>query len=502
MTALNTPEARRAAFAAQQKQWRAQAVERMEQAATRWDKWVLTTIILERFLTRLFSDKLGLLPGWANFLDYPFLILFAVYVFVTSSHRRKSPQASGFGFLILALSANIAISALLNLSRLHPGAFFLFIVGFLEPLVYMLLAYALTPRKETVELLVKVLFLVGWLQIAVVVLMDLPTFFETRNPDFISGTFGENPYQMVFYLLTWNVLILSSKPAYRMRTVWLIGVMIMQGVILAIILLAQFRAIIPFAAITWVITGVLVTRRRSQALLTGVFSLIIFAGLFLAINRMFPELKYNDFFELADRSDEVVNSGKVQAILNFGELISEQPQILVFGAGPGTYASRGFRTFSFEGKGDLANQIYREVFKTDYYITDLAAKYVLPTAELFAFGSATTAVPWFSYLAIPAELGLPGFFLIIALYIRTILKASKLVYEEHKLAVLARWVVVSMVLLLQMAFLENWLENSRLTVPVWVVFGVVLSQIRQEESVETKLRSSIRSKPGFGYKQV
>lgn len=485
MTTLNTPEARRAAFAAQQHQRRAIAAERLEQSRTRLDKWVLAAILLERFLTRFFSDKLALLPGWANFLDYPLLILFAMYVFATSRERKRTHTARGSGFelLTLALVVNILISALFNLDRLHPGAFFLFIVGFLEPLAYMLLAYALTPRLETFTFLVKILFFVGWLQIAVVLLVDFPQFLVFRNPDVISGTFGENPYQMVFYLLTWNVLVLSSKPPNRLRVLWLLGVSILQGVILAVILLAQFRAIIPFAAVTWALTSFLITRRRSLAIVAGGFSLAIFTVFFLGVNYLLPELKYNDVLQLTERRDEFVASGKVQAVFNFMDLVAEQPQVLVFGTGPGTYASRGFRTFSIAGKGDVANQAYRKLFNSDYYATDVATKYVLPTAGMFAFGASSTAVPWFSFLALPAELGLPGLFLVLVIYGIAVHKSWPVASHQGPVQLLARWVIVAMLLLMQMAFLENWLENSRLTVPVWTIFGVVLAYLHQTKEV-------------------
>ena len=52
--------------------------------------------MLERFVTRLFSEKLNLLPGWTNFLDYPLLILFAIYVLGRTRGRRKKQPPSGF----------------------------------------------------------------------------------------------------------------------------------------------------------------------------------------------------------------------------------------------------------------------------------------------------------------------------------------------------------------------------------------------------------------------
>ena len=53
-----------------QSQWTA-----LKDSPVRQDQLVLGLLIAERFLTRLFSEKLGWLPGWSNFLDFPLLFV-------------------------------------------------------------------------------------------------------------------------------------------------------------------------------------------------------------------------------------------------------------------------------------------------------------------------------------------------------------------------------------------------------------------------------------------
>lgn len=455
---------------------------RLQQRAFHQDQFWLTLIILERFVTRLFSEKLGLLPDWTNFLDLPLLILFAGYVAFATRHRPQLKKGTGYGLLIVAFIFSFSLSSITNLSRLHPGAMGFFLLGFLEPLAYMALAYALAPRADIVQYLIKLLMLIGWLQILVVVIVDLPRFLATKNPDFISGTFGDNAYQLVFFLLAWNVVVLSQSRRTRHPFWRSVGVLGLQILILAIVFLAQFRAVIPFALITWTFTYLVVNPKPGKAAVGAGFGLGLFLVAFYVINVAFPELKYNALLQVASRSDEVEQSGKVQAIQNLGQLIRLEPQILVYGTGPGTYASRGFRTFSVVGRQDTVNVLYRRFFHTDFYITDVAARYVLPTVNLFAFGASTTASPWFSYLALPAEVGLPGLIVVLWFYFRAMRQTWHHRFAPNGVGVLAGWVFVGMALLLQMAFLENWLEVSRLTVPVWTIFGVVLSQIQRNYS--------------------
>ncbi len=444
---------------------------------------MLGAIVLERFVTRLFTNKLSLLPGWANFLDYPILIGFALYVLFTARRRPAIQRRSGFEPLALGLVFVMAISTFFNLDRLHPGAASLFVVGLLEPLAFMFLAYALQPGREIAAFLVKVLLWVGWLQIAVVLFLDLPIFLATRNPDAVSGTFGGNAYQMTFFLMTWNVIILSRPSAPRYRFVRLLGIVMLQGLIVVIILLAQFRALLPFIFLTWVLTYLVVSGRVARGLVAAFVGAALMVGLFYAVDALLPELKWREVFQVPGRADEVYESGKVQAIINYGRLIESRPEVLVVGTGPGTYASRGFRTFSVAGRDDLANQFYRDFFNSDHYVTDVAALYTLPVATLFAFGASTTAAPWFSYLALPAELGFAGLVLVAIIYLKAIRNCWIASKNRGTVRVLAQWTLIALALLLQMAFLENWLEVSRLTVPVWLAAGVVRAATRWEAAV-------------------
>lgn len=458
---------------------------RIERRRINQDKFILALIILERYLTRFFSEKVDLLPDWTNFLDIPMLVLFVGYVAFATRNRERPKEGTGFGLLALLFLLMTSVSALLNLQRLHPGALGLFVIGFLEPLLFMGLAYLLQPNREVAGFLLKLLWLVGWLQIVVVSTMDLPQFWATRNPDFISGTFGYNAYQLVFLLLAWNVLILSRPATSRYKGLHFMGALLLQVLIVFIMLLAQFRAIIPFAVLTWGLAYIVVNRKAQGMVLKAVMGMSLFWVLLLAINNTFPELKYGDVLQITSRTDEVIAAGKTQAVLNLGELVIEQPQVLLTGTGPGTFATRGFQTFSIIGERETANQIYRRLFSSEPYVTDVSLRYVFPVMGRFAFGAATTASPWFTFLGLPVELGLPGLFLVLLMYFKAIRICWQRGTGQDRVAILARWVLVAMVLTLQMGFLGNWLEVSRLTVPIWTVFGVVLALANRYEEQPT-----------------
>ena len=445
----------------------------------------LSAVLIERLLTRLFTEKFAVLPGWVNYFDLVMLVLLSVHVafFLRGRSRQRK---TGFAVPVALLLMQAAVSTLLNLGRVNGAAASLFVFGLIEPLLFMGLAYALSPGRETVAFLERLLYRFGWLQIVVVVFLDLPRFLATGNPDLISGTFGENAYQLTYFLLAWNGLFLlrQSRRANRIRAAFLSGAV--EIITLTIILLAQFRSILPFAAFTWLLTHLIVNRPSARGLAATGLGMLTAVVVFIQVDRQFPHLKWGEVLQIPQRSDEAYQSGKVQSVLNFGQLVGEQPQVLLVGTGPGTYASRGFRTFSIAGRDDVVNVWYRDIFGADYYVTDVAARYVLPVARYFAFGAATTAGPWFSYLSIPAELGLPGLAIVLVIYLRGIYLAWRAFIlrrqRDQETASLALFAMIALVLLLQMGFIENWLETSRATVPAWTILGVVLAQFKPESA--------------------
>jgi len=452
-----------------QEQWRARQIQR--------DKLVFGLILLERFTTRLLSEKLEILPGWTNFLDYPLLILFAVYVLAEARHRPTQPLRTGYGALSLGLTLITSLSAIINLDRLNLGAFLLFFIGLMEPLAYMALAYALAPDRKVLDFILRLLILVGWAQILVVAFVDLPVFLETRNPDFISGTFGLNAYQLVFYLLAWNVLILSPSEKSRYSAFRWIAVFLTQLALLIIILLAQFRAFIPSLLLTWLFTYLILYRPSMKTFARVSIAASLPVVLFLAINRIFPELKYQDILQLPERTQEISESGKIEVIRNYVKMVGENPQVLLIGTGPGTFLSRGFRVFSIYGKYEVANQVFRDLFDTSSYLSDVAKKYIVPiTARgLFTFGAATTSEPWFSHLAILAELGLIGYLIVMATYFQAARMSWRMTSSGGSTATLSRWVLVAIFILLQLGFVGEWLEVTRVTIPIWLIFGALLA---------------------------
>ena len=367
------------------------------------------------------------------------------------------------------------IATLFNIPRLHLPAALLFVVGLLEPIAYLFLVLRLSPAQPVREFIVRLLIAIGWMQILIVAVLDLPVYIASGDPDVISGTFGQNAYQLVFYLLTWNALILSRAKKQNRSMLAMIPV---QFITLLIILLAQFRAFIPSVFLTWAITYFLIYGISIRTFRLSAIGLAAVVGLFLVINLAIPLLKYQEVLDLGNRMDEVVQSGKVQTVLAYGQLVSDDPKVLLVGTGPGTMLSRGFRVFSIYGEREFANQLVQQRGGGEPYISDVAETYILPitSRDFYAFGSQTTTDPWISHLAVLTELGLAGFVVVMALYGRALSAARRAANIRD--SDLGRWLFIAIIVLLQLAFLGEWLEVSRLTVPIWLVTALIVVENR------------------------
>ena len=157
--------------------------------------------LMAMVLVRFFTEVVSVLPRVATFIDIP---IFLVLVVVGASRPRTVDRAGirrrpylAFGFVLLAVSV---VSVLLNAVRIDLGPVLFFLYGFLAPIGLYYAVYHLWPPGGAL-LLSRVLVALALVQIVVVYAIQLPQFLSSKNPDVVSGTFGDNAYQLVFFLL-------------------------------------------------------------------------------------------------------------------------------------------------------------------------------------------------------------------------------------------------------------------------------------------------------------
>ncbi len=441
---------------------------------------VLGSIVL-LVTIRFFTEVVPVIPRAGNFVDIPIFLVLALAAMCTPAGRRPGRAYLHLGlpaaaFLLLAL-----ISAIVNSGRTELAPVLVFIYGFLGPLAVYAAVYRIWPPGNA-RSLSRLLVGLGLLELAVVGLIDLPRFASSGNPDDISGTFGTNAYQLVFFLLLVASLLVGIFTLEPARQVARFAPFLILA-IFAVILLAQYRAILATTVIVMVVVGVLLGG-RARGVLACVLAVVAFAVVFSYVATTFPALKLEATATTLSQSPWSYAGQRSEAARPVVGLYEDDPVASAIGSGPGTFSSRAWQTFALESKSasNVQGPYARLLTGGVAYKTDVSEKYVLPQLREgdIIEGSRAVSQPYSSYLALAAEVGLAGLALLAGIYLASLLWSGRIARREiagatpgDSVPALALATTVAFLMLVQMGFLQNWLEVTRVTFVVWAMFAVV-----------------------------
>jgi DNA-binding XRE family transcriptional regulator len=438
----------------------------------------IAVLVLIRFLT----EVVHVIPRALNFVDIP--ILGALAFAALLRPRRDPPRQPSYMRLAMPATLFVAIGVVAtvsNLSRVEPGPAGVFLYSFLAPFAVYAAVYRLWPAGQALTMS-RLLVGLGLAQLAVVFVLDVPRFVRDHNPDLISGTFGTNQYQLVFFLLVLTGLLAGvftfEKRRFAARFAPLLSVLI-----LVTVFLAQYRALLATTFLTVLFLGLLLGV-RGRGIVTGAFVGLAFVSALLLVTQKYPNLRFGPTVSTLTRNPGFYVSKKLHTASNVLRLYSDTPRFMVTGTGPGTFSSRGWQTFANAGSTSRSNVQGRYVraFTGDgHYHTDVSDKYVTSTYHPAAVvqGSRALFSPYSDYLSLLAEVGVFGFLTILLVYARALVRSTRLTlrltttsYAGDPLPALAIASTVGLFVLVQMAILDNWLEVTRLTFLTWALLAV------------------------------
>jgi transcriptional regulator with XRE-family HTH domain len=460
------------------------SVDRPLSPIERFDRNLVLGVFALILVIRFFTESIGVLPSAGNFIDVFLLPILLMTVAVRPTQNSHGlPRASPYAVAGVAFLGVCVISVAVNTSRVAPAPSLLFIYDFLGPLVFYYATYRLWPAGQA-SVLTKLILSLGILQFVTVGLIDLPGFLSSRNPDDITGTFGGNAYQLVFFLLVFAALVAGISTFETQRRVARFAPLIFVATFL-VIFLAQYRALLVSTALTILLLGAVLSSTRGKGFLVGTAVIVAFVGGLEYVSARYPGFKFAATVQAVRNDPLLFVTARLAPGRDVISLYSDNPRFIVTGTGPGTYSSRAWRTFA-----EVANPTHTQSAAQPYanaltgghvYHTDVADKYVLPRIKTAAvvLGSKAVTSPYSSYLALLAEVGVFGFVLMVGIYIRAMKHASSVMRTSLRsatghdpLPALALATMVAFFLLLQMAFLENWWEAARVTVPSWMMLAV------------------------------
>jgi hypothetical protein len=252
---------------------------------------------------------------------------------------------------------------------------------------------------------------------------------------------------------------------------------------MATILLAQYRALLFTTAVTVVLIGVLLGR-RARGVATAVAVGASFVVALWYVSSHFPALKFGSTVATFQADPGYYASHRLDAMRKVLRLYSDEPRYVLTGTGPGTFSSRAWQTFAraeSTSRSNVQGRYISMIGGGETYHTDVADKYVVPelSSARVIGGSRAVTSPISSYSSLLAEVGVLGLFLIVGVYllatthsIRMTIHAIRRHLPGDPLPALLLACSAAFVALLQMGFLQNWLEVARVTFIAWAILGV------------------------------
>jgi hypothetical protein len=418
-------------------------------------------------LIRFFTEVVHLVPRALNFIDVPLFVVLAV----AAAARARRAQVGASGFFALPT----------------------FLFRFLAPIGVYTAVYRLWPTGHPLSAS-RFLVALGLIELLVVFAVDLPRFVSSGNPDLVSGTFGTNAYQLVFFLLVFTGLLAGVRTTERRRLAaqWAPALF---ALVLATIFLAQYRALLVTTAVSIAVIGLLLGR-RGRGLVTGVIIVVSFGFTLSYVSSHFPHLKFSETIATLGKNPGSYAAARLHAARNVVSLYEDKPLAIALGTGPGTFSSRAWQTFAQAGSSSQSNvqgSYALALTGGSIYRTDVSDKYVLPETRSAPVieGSRQLASPFATFLSLPAEIGLPGLLLILFIYCRATLRSARMTVTSLRharsgdpLPGLLIASTIAFTVLLQMGFLDgNWFEVTRVTFLSWALFAIVSKEYESRQEL-------------------
>lgn len=441
-------------------------------------------------VSRFFSEILRVIPKWVDVFDMPIILLLLFFSFFRYPNLDiDQEEHRHFVRSVFALCIIIFVSSLVNLKELFEPAALLFAVGILSgPFLVIILNKFVDDVQLFPSQIYKLFVVLFFINIIIVSLIDIPRFQSTLDPDVFSGTFGLNAYQFSIFLIISGGLILGKFVEGKVGLVLLICSHVF---IFFTFVLLQYRAALPFFISSYALMCItLFGRKILKSVVIGSVILLFFTSIiYLSI---IPEegrkvLKYDSWIYILQDPGKFLKYGKFQGYPQTAKLIKSSPVTALVGVGPGNFMSRAYNTFGEEytaykkskkGVGNLIQKWFglkgpRQTSVNKHYLGKIKGEVVLGTYQL--------SNPNSSYLAIIAEIGLVGGAIIFMLYLYVFRRSLKLIRiaKTHctELLPFATALVGSISYLIQLAFLENYWEMTRATLPVWLLFWITSAGI-------------------------
>jgi len=439
-----------------------------------WQEFLVIAVVIILITGRFFTERVAVLPRFMNAIDLvavPFLLPLCLLWVV--SHQGGRFKGKIIVLLSILFCTAWVLAWLVNYDEVNWLGGLLLVVGLLTPVLFFLILINFGFDRQFCRRLLRVLnilFIINLVLATIDAVLAMLT--GEGGGDFVFGTFGMNQNQLAFFLA---IMIIFELSRWRFQSLRLHEQFILGWAII-LFLLCGFQTL-------WVVLPIailggfgLVGQLRSKRLLRLIAVLAVLVALVIPLL-----MSSGRFFSVTDKAGQFITNfndlGKVELLRNVPSIWQLRPYSFLVGVGPGTFNSKAFRSIAiipYQG-GVGASDVAAAIIKP-FYTSELSSRFIVSYFERgsFMLSGGNTDAPFTSYVSVPIEIGVPGgvaFFCIYGLtafaLVRSIRRTS-----EVQVRILGTWALISLIILLCIAAIDNYLETTRYTLLVWLSIAV------------------------------
>ena len=417
-----------------------------------------------------------------NFVDAPLFVTLVLATLLVRQPRRA--RTFGLAAPVAAFLALCVVSVLTNIGRVDPAPALMFVYGFLGPFVVFWAVHRIWPTGRALTFS-RLLVGLGIVQLVAVATLNLPEFMSNgNNPDVISGTFGENPYQLVFFLLVLIALLAGITTFERDRLVArFVPALVVAS--FAVIFLAQYRAILVTAGLTVLGLGFVLSIGRARGF---VLTLVAIVGVVLSLSYMshaFPRLKFADTIAEFTNDPTYYATERLKILDDTWNLYGDNGALRDHRDRTGDVLEPrlGDVLRRSQKRTNTAGVLASRLLGGGSYNTDVSQKYVIPRLQRVISGSHAVTSPQASWPTLLGEVGVPGVVLITIAYgllFVAVLKRAAISLRTRvrgdPIPALLLAAGTALFVLVQMGSLENWLEVTRVTFLTATITAIAIKE--------------------------
>ena len=420
---------------------------------------------------RYFTETLAILPRYFQFLDLV-LIIFLIYIFVLWKVSRKSLKQLEFSKILNYYIMVLFISSAINFQRVSLPVLLTYVLLQLGPIAFYIFFMNANFQEIHLRKIIKILFFSAILQL-VFAITQIPKALAI-SADLVSGTFGLNNTQMLSFLSIFVFCLFAYYLCTKNKKI-----LILIGISMFVFFMAGWRALYISLPITVFLVYLLSQKRKRffTPILTFFLILVtVFYSFFEYSSRFGNTYSYENknFLNMLRFDYPVYRLGKFKAMLSVIDLYIDQPLTILFGAGPGTYGSRAFRTFYIQY--EVKQEVTRGYIQADYS-TDVAERYLFPSLiDRFRIGSSTLSSWQSSYVSNFGETGIIGAFLFFGIYFvlfRRLLYIHRNSTDNFSYTV-SFGALGAILFLFQISFFDDYIGVFRVSFPVLLLAAITI----------------------------